>query len=100
MNNPVNNKRVFLVVPHVPAGYLDIVGRRDDVRLDKLENDHPSAPAKSVLAAAHAYQTSSTRDELAPVTPHGVFAVSQCDAFWIATIPGVLCQPNLLQRRN
>src|ERR1700758_1704312 len=64
MNNAVNNKRVFLVVPHVPAGYLDIVGRRDDVRLDKLENNNPSAPAKSVLAAAHAYQTGSTRDEL------------------------------------
>ena len=65
MNNAVNNKRVFLVVPHVPAGYLDIVGRRDDVRLDKLENGNPSTAAKSVLAAAHAYQTSSTRDELA-----------------------------------
>ena len=65
MDNAVNNKRVFLVVPHVPAGYLDIVGQRDDVRLDKLENGNPSATAKSVLAAAHAYQTSSTRDELA-----------------------------------
>jgi D-3-phosphoglycerate dehydrogenase len=65
MNNAVNNKRVFLVVPHVPSGYLDILGKRDDVRLDKLDNDHPSETAKSVLAAAHAYQTSSTRDELA-----------------------------------
>jgi D-3-phosphoglycerate dehydrogenase / 2-oxoglutarate reductase len=65
MANVVNNKRMFLVVPHVPVGYLDIVARRDDVRLDKLENDNPSATAKSVLAAAHAYQTSSTRDELA-----------------------------------
>jgi hypothetical protein len=60
MNNAVNNKRMFLVAPHVPVGYLDIVARRDDVRLDKLENDNPSATAKSVLAAAHAYQTSST----------------------------------------
>lgn len=65
MNNAVNNKRVFLVVPHVPAGYLDIVGKRDDLRLDTLENGNPSATAKSVLVAAHAYQTSSTRDELA-----------------------------------
>ncbi len=61
----VNSKRVFLVVPHVPSGYLDILGKRDDVRLDKLDNDVPSELAKSVLAAAHAYQTSSTRDELA-----------------------------------
>ena len=65
MNNAVNNKRVFLVVPHVPIGYLDIVGRRDDVRLDRLANGNPTEVAQSVLAAAHAYQTSSTRDELA-----------------------------------
>jgi len=64
MNNAVNNKRVFLVVPHVPIGYLDIVGRRDDVRLDRLANGNPTEVAQSVLAAAHAYQTSSTRDEL------------------------------------
>ena len=64
MNQAVNNKRVFLVVPHMPTGYLEIVGKRDDVRLDKLENDNISATAKSVLAAAHAYQTSSARDEL------------------------------------
>src|SRR5262249_5665166 len=64
MSNAFNNKRVFLVVPHVPAGYLDIVGKRDDVRLDKLDNGKASETAKSILAAAHAYQTSSTRDEL------------------------------------
>jgi hypothetical protein len=38
MTNAVNNKRVFLVTPHVPSGYLDILGRRDDVRLDMLDN--------------------------------------------------------------
>jgi D-3-phosphoglycerate dehydrogenase / 2-oxoglutarate reductase len=63
--NSVNSKRVFLVKPHVPAGYLDIVGKREDVRLDRLEHDSPPDLAASVLAAAHAYQTSSTRDELA-----------------------------------
>ena len=63
--NGVNSKRVFLVNPHVPAGYLDIVGRREDVRLDRLEHDGPPDLAASVLSAAHAYQTSSTRDELA-----------------------------------
>jgi D-3-phosphoglycerate dehydrogenase / 2-oxoglutarate reductase len=64
MNNAVNNKRVFLVVPHVPNGYLDILGKRDDVRLDRLDNGGLTDPAKAVLAAAHAYQTGSTRDEL------------------------------------
>ena len=34
MNQAVNNKRVFLVVPHMPTGYLEIVGKRDEVRLD------------------------------------------------------------------
>jgi D-3-phosphoglycerate dehydrogenase len=64
MNNAVNNKRVFLVKPHVPSGYLEMVGKRDDVRLDALENGSMTDLAKSVLAAAHAYQTGSTRDEL------------------------------------
>jgi D-3-phosphoglycerate dehydrogenase len=64
MNN-VNSKRVFLVKPHAPAGYLDIIGKRDDVRLDRLEHDSSIDLATPVLAAAHAYQTSSTRDELA-----------------------------------
>src|SRR5215469_15433051 len=65
MNNAVNNKRVFLFVPHVPIGYLEIVGRRDDVRLDRLANGNPTEVAQSVLTAAHAYQSSSKRDELA-----------------------------------
>jgi D-3-phosphoglycerate dehydrogenase len=62
--NSVNNKRVFLVKPHVPNGYLEMLGKRDDVRLDTLENGGMTEQAKSVLAAAHAYQTGSTRDEL------------------------------------
>jgi D-3-phosphoglycerate dehydrogenase / 2-oxoglutarate reductase len=63
--NSVNSKRVFLVKPHVPAGYLDITGKRDDIRLDRLEHDTTLDLAAPVLAAAHAYQTGSTRDELA-----------------------------------
>ena len=63
--NSVNSKRLFLVKPHVPAGYLDIVGEREDVRLDRLEHDASPDVAAPVLAAAHAYQTGSTRDELA-----------------------------------
>jgi D-3-phosphoglycerate dehydrogenase / 2-oxoglutarate reductase len=65
MNNVVNNKRVFLVSPHLPVGFVDIVGQRDDVRLDKLEHESPAEVATPVLSAAHAYQTSSTRQELA-----------------------------------
>src|SRR5215813_2430124 len=65
MNSVVNNKRVFLVKPHVPNGYLEMLGKRDDLRLDALDNGSMTDYAKSVLVAAHAYQTGSTRDELA-----------------------------------
>ena len=65
MNNVVNSKRVFCVTPHRPQGYGEILGKRGDVRLDTLEQAKPDAAALEVLAAAHAYQTSSARDELA-----------------------------------
>jgi D-3-phosphoglycerate dehydrogenase / 2-oxoglutarate reductase len=65
MNNVVNNKRVFYVAPHRPIGFVEILGKRGDVRLDMLEHESPAAVAGPILAAAHAYQTSSTRDELA-----------------------------------
>ena len=65
MNSVVNSKRVFLVSPHLPVGFVDILGKRDDVRLDKLEHASPDDVATPILSAAHAYQTSSTRQELA-----------------------------------
>lgn len=65
MNSAVNSKRVFYVAPHAPVGYVDLLGKRGDVRLDRLEHETPTEIAAPILAAAHAYQTSSTRDELA-----------------------------------
>jgi len=65
MNNVVNSKRVFYVAPHMVVGYADILGRRGDVTLDRLEHDSPADVATPVLSAAHVYQTSATRDELA-----------------------------------
>jgi D-3-phosphoglycerate dehydrogenase / 2-oxoglutarate reductase len=66
MNTGVNNKRVFYVAPHRPLGFAEILGKRDDVRLDMLEQKQPDAEALQILAAAHAYQTGSSRDELVP----------------------------------
>jgi len=66
MNNVVNNKRVFYVAPHRPIGFVEVLGKRGDVRLDMLEHESPAGVAEPILSAAHAYQTSSTRDELAP----------------------------------
>src|SRR5271155_1284007 len=65
MNNVVNSKRVFGVAPPQPVGFVETLGKRDDVRLDRLENDNPPDTAAPILSAAHAYQTSSTQQELA-----------------------------------
>src|ERR1700722_12491355 len=64
--NVVNSKRVFTVAPHRPQGFGEILGKRGDIRLDMLTQDKPDQAALDVLGAAHAYQLSSARDELAP----------------------------------
>jgi D-3-phosphoglycerate dehydrogenase / 2-oxoglutarate reductase len=66
MNNVVNNKRVFYVQPHRPLGFGEMLGKRGDIRLDMLEQKSPDQAALEILSAAHAYQTSSARDELVP----------------------------------
>jgi D-3-phosphoglycerate dehydrogenase / 2-oxoglutarate reductase len=64
MNTAVNSKRVFYVAPHRPQGFAEMLGKRDDIRLDMLEQKIPDAAALEILGASHAYQTSSARDEL------------------------------------
>ncbi|PAY05768.1 3-phosphoglycerate dehydrogenase [Bradyrhizobium sp. UFLA03-84] len=62
----VNNKRVFYVKYLAHEIYVDILKKRPDVRLDRLENETPEAQFAPVLADAHAYQIGAARDELAP----------------------------------
>lgn len=62
----VNTKRVFYVKYLATPRFADILQSRGDVTLQKLENDSPAEVAAAVLAAAHAYQIGSARDELAP----------------------------------
>ncbi|WP_338831686.1 hydroxyacid dehydrogenase [Bradyrhizobium sp. 27S5] len=62
----VNNKRVFYVKYLAHEIYVDILKKRPDVRLDRLENDTPETQFAPVLADAHAYQIGAARDELAP----------------------------------
>src|SRR6186713_3122312 len=62
----VNNKRVFYVKYLAHEIYIDILKKRADVRLDRLENDSPDAVAAPILAEAHAYQVGAARDEIAP----------------------------------
>jgi D-3-phosphoglycerate dehydrogenase / 2-oxoglutarate reductase len=61
----VNTKRVFYVKYLADPVYAEILGRRGDVRLDRLENESPDETAKPILATAHVYQVGSARDEIA-----------------------------------
>src|SRR6266478_6155674 len=62
----VNNKRVFYVKYLAHEIYTDILRKRPDVRLDRLENESAGEISAPILAAAHAYQIGAARDELAP----------------------------------
>jgi D-3-phosphoglycerate dehydrogenase len=59
-----NVKRVFYVRFLNHPCYLEILGQRPEIRIDKLENDSPDAAIRPIVSAAHAYQVSSARDEL------------------------------------
>jgi D-3-phosphoglycerate dehydrogenase len=61
-----NVKRVFYVRQVAHPCYLDIIAQRPEIRLDKLENETPDEIAQPIMAAAHAYQIGSARDELPP----------------------------------
>jgi D-3-phosphoglycerate dehydrogenase len=61
-----NTKRVFYVKYVAAPIFLEILGRRPDVQVDRLENDSPTVLADEVLAQAHAYQIGAARDEIAP----------------------------------
>ena len=61
-----NVKRVFYVRYVAHPCYLEIIAQRPEIRLDKIENETPPNVANAIIAAAHAYQVGSARDELAP----------------------------------
>ena len=61
-----NVKRVFYVRYVAHPCYLDIIAARPEIRLDKLENESADEVARPIMAAAHAYQIGSARDELKP----------------------------------
>ena len=79
---PVNTKRVFYVKYLADPVFAALLGRRGDVRLDRLEIESGDDVAAPILAAAHVYQIGSTRDEL-PRRFH-------LDAALIARMPDLL----------
>jgi D-3-phosphoglycerate dehydrogenase len=60
-----NTKRVFYVNNVAAQVYLDILAKRPDIHVDKLENASPEHEVEPVLSHAHAYQIGSSRQELA-----------------------------------
>ncbi|MDE2006619.1 MAG: hydroxyacid dehydrogenase [Rhodospirillales bacterium] len=60
-----NTNRVFYVNAVAHPVFLEILGRRADIHLDRLTNDSTDAEAAPVLEQAHVYQIGATRDELA-----------------------------------
>ena len=77
-----NAKRVFYVDQLADQSFAAALGQRPDITLERLSGDAAPPLAASVLAAAHAYQTSSTRHELPK-------------AYW-ADAPLLAQTPNLL----
>jgi D-3-phosphoglycerate dehydrogenase / 2-oxoglutarate reductase len=61
-----NVKRAFYVRYLAHPCYLDIIAQRPEIRLDKLEHETAEEIAAPIIAAAHAYQIGSARDELQP----------------------------------
>ena len=78
----VNTKRAFYVKYLADPVYAEILSGRDDVRLDRLENNTPDAAADPIMRSAHVYQVGSARDEIA--------RRFHVDAALIARMPDVL----------
>ncbi len=61
-----NTKRVFYVKYLSSPLYAEILARRPDVQLDRLENDSPDAVAGPILNQAHVYQIGASRQIIGP----------------------------------
>ena len=71
-----NIKRVFYVNRVSAPVFLEILGQRPDIQVDRLMNDSPEDEVEPVLARAHAFQIGSARQELAHKF-HGTAALLQ-----------------------
>ncbi len=63
---PVNLKRVFYVQYLASPLFAEVLGRRPDVSLERIDNDTEDAAAAPIIAAAHGYQIGAARDEIDP----------------------------------
>ena len=60
-----NAKRVFFVEYLSSPLYAQVIAKRPDVQLDRLENKSPDDVAAPILSAAHVYQAGASRQVLA-----------------------------------
>jgi D-3-phosphoglycerate dehydrogenase len=88
-----NSKRVFYVKYLAHPVYAEIMAQRPDVRLDKLDNDSEDAVAAPILAAAHAYQIVSARDEILPKYHAGHALLARTPNLLIVSTGGVGFDP-------
>jgi D-3-phosphoglycerate dehydrogenase len=61
-----NTKRVFYVKYLSSPLYAEILAKRPDVQLDRLENESPDEVAEPILNQAHVYQIGASRQVIAP----------------------------------
>jgi len=61
-----NTKRVFYVKYLSSPLYAEILARRPDVQLDRLENEAPDDVVTPILTQAHVYQIGASRQVIAP----------------------------------
>ncbi|MGE0221806.1 MAG: hydroxyacid dehydrogenase [Acetobacteraceae bacterium] len=61
-----NAKRVFYVKYLSSQLYAEILAKRPDVQLDRLENESPADVATPILTQAHVYQIGASRQVIAP----------------------------------
>jgi D-3-phosphoglycerate dehydrogenase len=76
-------------VNHVAAQvYLDILAKRPDIHVDRLENGSPASEVEPVLAQAHAYQIGSSRQELAANLQGHASLLSRCPNLLVLSTNG------------
>ena len=83
-----NVKRAFYVRYVAHPCYLEIIASRPEIRLDRIDNDTAPEAAEPIMAAAHAYQIGSARDELAPRFHLGRELIARMPSLLVASTNG------------
>jgi D-3-phosphoglycerate dehydrogenase len=83
-----NVKRAFYVRYVAHPCHLEIIASRPEIRLDRIDNDTAPEAAEPIMAAAHAYQIGSARDQLAPCFHLGRELIARMPSLLVASTNG------------